>query len=123
MRTDYAFIHAMEKWGKELGKTKAEIDNALVETKQRVRHANKFSQMDERTKKVFIPDELGESYSALLDYSGWNKEDAEDHFMANYYIPRFYSQYDCTGKPFTCYYKFVHIGDNLHILHHVALDI
>ena len=123
MRNDYAFIRFVEKWGKENGKTKAEVDKALAEIKQRVRHANRGIPADERTKKIFIHDRIGESYFALLDYTGWGEDDAEDHFMNNYYIPRPYSQYDCTGKPFTYWHKFVYIGDNLHILHHVTLDI
>ena len=49
-------------------------------------------------------------------------EEAEEFFNDFIFIPEVNSNYDCTGKPFTCWHKIARRGSRYVIYHQVSID-
>ena len=54
---------------------------------------------------------------------GWSKEDAEEWFYENEFIPRPGGQYDCTGKRFTSWHSIVKRAGQYYLYHCISLDV
>lgn len=50
-------------------------------------------------------------------------EDADEWFMDREYIERYYTYYDCTGKPFTSWYKLFKRNGRWMAYHSVGVDV
>ena len=59
----------------------------------------------------------------LGDDDGVTETEAEDYFRETYFIPVYHSQYDCTGKPFTCWYKIFKRRGLWMAYHCVGIDV
>ena len=50
-------------------------------------------------------------------------EEANEWFMAEEYIEPYYTYYDCTGRPFTCWYKIFQRNGRWMAYHRVNADV
>lgn len=50
-------------------------------------------------------------------------EDADEWFMAEEYIEPYYTYYDCTGTPFTAWYKIFQRNGRWMAYHYVGYDV
>lgn len=66
-----------------------------------------------------------DSYVYLIDAPEWVKseEDAVEWFEHNEYIPPINSMYDCTGQPFTRWYKVINRNGKWMVYHYVSIDV
>lgn len=67
-----------------------------------------------------------------FDYSVWvidlpeeitSKEAAEDYFKEHEYIERYYTYYDCTGRPFTSWYRVFERNGRWIAYHSIGIDV
>lgn len=66
-----------------------------------------------------------DGYVVLIDLPSWikNKTEAERYFKGNEYIHMVYSPYDCTGRPFTGWYKVFQRRNKWMAYHSVSFDV
>lgn len=65
-----------------------------------------------------------DGYTELLKLGNFrSQKDADDYFRMHEFIECSYSPYDCTGRPFTCWYKIFTRHGNYWAYHRVGYDV
>lgn len=59
----------------------------------------------------------------LGDDAGETETEAINYFRETHFIPVYHSQYDCTGRPFTCWYKIFKRRGLWMVYHCVGIDV
>lgn len=103
----------------EENKKKA-IENEIYRLKLAIR------EFEKRNRESKIVSDCGiDGYVELVElpYYITDVEDAEEYFRENIYIEPYRSMYDCTGKPFTAWYRLFRRHGKYMAYHRVAFDV
>lgn len=112
-RDAYLILHLLG------GKLNKNVENGMK------RSVRKFSQM-ESNKKIISEESDGSSYVSLVKMDvpmESSIEEVDNYFMENHFMTVFYSQYDCTGRPYTGWYKLVKRSNGWFAYHEVCFDV
>lgn len=99
-------------------------EDRIKEIKSAIR--NYYKRQDEETKdRRLVKDYYGDGYILLIDLPDFihDEESAVSYFKETEYILVFWSQYDCTGRPFTSWYKIFKRRGKWMAYHSVGFDV
>ena len=99
LRDAFKIVHFFKENGQDRLK-------AIIDVKREIRaYLGEESDNDIYCKVIKSDYDYYVELLTLGDDDGVTETEAEDYFRETYFIPVYHSQYDCTGKPFTCWYK------------------
>ena len=107
---------------REFGSKKAMESDFAIGIKRGIREYNARKNLSR-----IIKDNGIDSYVALIrmddELDGLDAESADQWFRSNRYIESVPSMYDCTGRPFTMWYKMVRRRGHWFAYHCVGFDV
>ena len=122
LRNEFRFIRMLEQSGDV--KKGGALERFLADEKRELR---KFLRdQDERGAGNRIVRDYGiDGYVLLVELPEYLEtyEEADEYFMENEYIRPYYTYYDCTGRPFTHWYKLFKRRGRWHAYHSVGFDV
>ena len=96
----------------------------VIELKKAVRNFHK--RQEEKTRNiinVFNYDYDGYTKLQVLPEYIETFEEAKEYFEEYLYIPVYRTYYDCTGKPFTSWYKICKRNNRFYVYHRIDYDV
>lgn len=104
----------------------APADRQIKMLKRSIREYNRQQDENMENRRIVKSNDDGSGYIELRRLPVSAISDAEsvnEYFRACYVIPEFNSQYDCTGKPFTVWYKLFIRYDYWYAYHYIGFDV
>ena len=122
LREAYGLIKDLKDFA-YIAKTQAQRDNMRNWSDDIKRGIRRYTQ---RQSKRRVVEDLGvDGVTVLVELPDdvGDEQDAEEWFLENEYIERRPSAYDCTGRAFTLYHKFVRRRGRWYCYHAVRFDV
>ena len=122
LRNEYRFIRMLEQSGDT--KTNGALKRFLDDEKRELR---KFlrDQEEQSAGRRIVKDNGFDGYLLLMELPECLEtyEEADEYFRENEYIRPYYTYYDCTGRPFTSWYKLFLRHGRWYAYHSVCFDV
>ena len=84
-----------------------------------------YHKRNAETDRHIVKDYGIDGYVVLIELPEWidSENEATEYFEAREYIEPYYTYYDCTGRPFTGWYKVFKRHGRWMVYHRVAFDV
>lgn len=130
LKVAYGYIRLCEEFKKEHKERAAVVDKYIKNVKKDIRSYVSKNRNIQSVGNSFIEQRIVKDYGldGFIELVGFpiiclDYESAEEFFKEWLYIEPYRSAYDCTGKPFTSWYKIFERNGQFYAYHSVSFDV